>query len=95
MQKKYSIKKFCKKLVVCVIVLAILAIADTSIMPLITNQVSMNQMQISDNSFYVWSMYQSIKSLVGVILAVIIILVFRKDIKQAYKKIKEFWDEKN
>lgn len=81
-------KAFIKFLILSVLVIIYNAFTQT-VSPIIANQLAMQQMQNYDTSSMGIQLYQYLTNYGWIIFIVLIVIMFRKDIVNIFKKIKE------
>lgn len=82
-----------RAIIIKVAILVAISVAYNAIMqavsPIIANQLAMQQMQNYDTSSMSIQLYQYVTNYSWIVFVILIVIMFRKDIVNIFKKIKE------
>lgn len=93
--KTKFITKLATKIIIFAFIMTIILIISQSVSPIITNYISLDQMQNSDEAFVVMNTYNKIQPVIRIVFVGICILFATSLAKDTYKFVKNINEIKN
>lgn len=90
-----SKKKVAIKSIVSLALVGIYSFVRYKMLVPVTNDVAMLQMQATDESYTIPTIYTTVLNWIPYVIAVVILIIFNKEIRTLIKKIKESINEEN